>query len=177
LPGSVNLVITSIVYSSPGSATYVVETIDDSLPGSGTVRVTDLAGNFCDQVISLAGDPGGDFFTVTPCRVFDTRGADAPSLVANDERTFFVAGSCEIPASAKSISANVTITDASDDGDLQIFAGGTSPPGTPVIFYRAGQTRANNAIITLGPGGTITVRNDQAAGTVNFILDVNGYFE
>lgn len=177
LPGSVNLEITSIVYSSPGSATYVVETIDDSLPGSGTVRVTDLAGNFCDQVISLPGDPGGDFFTVTPCRVFDTRGADAPSLVANDERTFFVAGLCAIPASAKSISANVTITDASDDGDLQIFAGGSSPPGTPVIFYRAGQTRANNAIISLGPGGTITVRLDQAAGTVNFILDVNGYFE
>lgn len=177
LPGSVNLVITSIVYSGPGSATYVVETIDDSLPGTGTVRVTDFAGNFCDQVVSLAGDPGQGFFTVTPCRTIDTRGADAPALVAGSARTFFVTGDCGIPSSARTLSTNITITQPTADGNLRVDAGGAPPPTTSVINYRAGQTRANNALIRIGPGGTITVYCDQALGTVEFILDVNGYFE
>jgi hypothetical protein len=42
-----------------------------------------------------------------------------------------------------------------------------------------GEARANNAIIALGIGanaGQIAVRND-CSGTVQFILDVSGYFE
>ena len=42
------------------------------------------------------------------------------------------------------------------------------------INFRAGQTRANNAIVPLGTGGTLAV---QSAAPTHFILDVNGYFE
>ena len=43
--------------------------------------------------------------------------------------------------------------------------------------WRPGQTRANNAIVPLGPSGDILVHVDQASsGTVHFIIDVNGYF-
>jgi hypothetical protein len=45
------------------------------------------------------------------------------------------------------------------------------------INYRAGQTRANNAIVPLGLFGDINVVSGQPSGTVHFILDVNGYFE
>jgi len=43
--------------------------------------------------------------------------------------------------------------------------------------WRPGQTRANNAVISLGASGDITVHVDQASGTVHFIIDVNGYFQ
>jgi hypothetical protein len=45
------------------------------------------------------------------------------------------------------------------------------------IDYAAGQTRSNNAIASLNTGGAVTVRCVQASGTVDLILDVNGYFE
>jgi hypothetical protein len=46
------------------------------------------------------------------------------------------------------------------------------------INYRAGRTRANNAVLTLSESGAITVFvGGQTIGTVHFILDVNGYFQ
>jgi hypothetical protein len=49
-------------------------------------------------------------------------------------------------------------------------------PATSVINYQAGQTRANNALLSLGPGG-VAVHCDQPSGTVQLILDVNGYYQ
>jgi len=43
--------------------------------------------------------------------------------------------------------------------------------------YRFGQTRANNAVVNLGPQSDVVVRCVQGNGTVHFILDVTGYFE
>jgi hypothetical protein len=58
-----------------------------------------------------------------------------------------------------------------------LFPGGTSAPQTSTIDYRAGQTRANNAIVLLGAGGDFRVLCSQPSGTVQFIVDVTGYFE
>ncbi|MBI5735761.1 MAG: hypothetical protein HY997_07855, partial [Mycolicibacterium neoaurum] len=46
------------------------------------------------------------------------------------------------------------------------------------ISFRAGRVLANNAVLFLATDatGAIGVQND-AAGPVHFILDVNGYFE
>jgi hypothetical protein len=180
LPGSSNLVISSVSYSGPGSATYTVTKIDPFLPGTGTVRVTDFAGNHCDQAVSIpatASGTGANFFTVTPCRAVDTRLGNGQPVPAGGDQTFFLAGNCGIPVDATSVSVNVTVTQPTASGDLRVFAGSTTPPTTSVINFRAGQTRANNAIIRLGPGGSITVHDDQATGAVHFILDVNGYFQ
>lgn len=121
-----------------------------------------------------------DFYTVTPCRVLDTRLADGPLggpvLAANTERTFVVTGQCGIPLNASAISANLTVTQPTDQGNLRHFPSGTPLPLVSTINYRAGQTRANNAIVVLGPGGDFVVRCAQVSGTTHFILDVNGYF-
>ena len=45
------------------------------------------------------------------------------------------------------------------------------------INFTPGVTRANNAIVLLATnGGTINVKNG-SAGSVHFVLDVNGYFQ
>jgi hypothetical protein len=47
-----------------------------------------------------------------------------------------------------------------------------------VINFNAGQTRANNAIISLGPSGDVTVHCGMGTGgQVDFILDMNGYVQ
>jgi hypothetical protein len=121
------------------------------------------------------------FFTVTPCRVVDTRGPagpyGGPALSANANRSFVVGGQCGIPATAQAVSFNFTITQPTADGGLRAFQGGTPAPFMSTINWRIGQTRANNAVGALGPNGDITVHVDQANGSVHFIADVNGYFQ
>jgi hypothetical protein len=119
-----------------------------------------------------------------PCRVLDTRNAagplGGPALSGSGARRTFnvVAASCGIPSSAKSISVNLTVTQGAAAGSLTAYAGNSVPNGTSSISFAAGANRANNAIVCLSTDGTgsIGVEND-AAGTVHLILDVNGYFQ
>ena len=66
---------------------------------------------------------------------------------------------------------------ATQPGDLRLYAAGTGLPLASTINYSANQTRANNAFVPLGATGQLAVRLDQAAGSVQVILDVNGYVE
>ncbi len=89
-------------------------------------------------------------------------------------REVSIAGVCGIPAEASTIALNVTVTQPATAGNVRLYPAGTAAPGTSTINFGPGQTRANNALVTLGNGG-IAVLND-SAGTVHFIVDVNGYF-
>jgi hypothetical protein len=86
-------------------------------------------------------------------------------------------GQCGIPASATAISLNVTVTGPDVVGHLVVYPEGSPVPGSSTINFRAGQTRANNAIVRLGAAGAIAVVSGQLpGGTVHVIIDVNGYF-
>jgi hypothetical protein len=144
-----------------------------------TATATDPANNTSEfsACISLQAQ----YHTVTPCRVADTRGATGPyggpPLAANGDRTFVVGGQCGIPATAQAVSFNFTITQPTGLGDLRTFPGGGTLPLVSTMNWRPGQTRANNAIVPLGPSGDIVAHVDQASGTVHLIIDVNGYFQ
>jgi Subtilase family len=132
-------------------------------------------------VNSLLPPPG--FFSVAPCRLVDTRdptGAlGGPALQSGAPRVFALAGpKCGVPATATALSVNVTVAGAAAAGNLLLFPAGISAPVASTISFSAGQTRANNSVVKVGSGatGSITVQN-YSAGTVHFILDVNGYFQ
>ena len=123
------------------------------------------------------------FYTLAPCRVFDTRhttgpDAGAPSLAAGEIRAVAVAGKCGVPASARALSLNVTVTGPAAAGSLSLYrADLTIPPLASNINFQAAQTRANNAIVSVAGDGTgIKVMNG-SPGTVDLILDANGYFQ
>jgi hypothetical protein len=67
--------------------------------------------------------------------------------------------------------------DHAADGDLRLYPAGSALPPTSTINYRIGQTRANNAVVSLGAASDLGIQCDQSAGSVHFILDVNGYFQ
>jgi hypothetical protein len=98
-------------------------------------------------------------------------------MAAGASRTFVAANQCNISATARSLSVNATVTRPSADGFLTIYPDGVSQPVVSTINYQAGRTRANNAIVVLGSAGDFVVYCGQASGTVDFILDVNGYFQ
>ncbi len=132
----------------------------------------------------FAGDTSAasGFFSVTPCRIVDTRGFGAPiqggAMAAAAQRTWTLTGVCGVPGSAKAVSANVTITDATAAGMLTFYPGNAFPLGTSTVNYATGQTRANNSMLELATNGSGSVGVANAsAGSVHVILDVNGYFE
>jgi len=122
------------------------------------------------------------FYTLTPCRVFDTRNPTGPyggpALVGGATRVFTIAGQCGVPFTAKAISANVTVTGPAQIGYLELFPTNAFAFGTSTINFSAGQTRANNAIMMLATDGTcrLSVFNGSGSST-HLILDVNGWFE
>jgi RHS repeat-associated protein len=121
-----------------------------------------------------AGSTGGDFFTLTPCRVLDTRDQSAP-LTAGETRTVPLAGVCGIPSSATSVSINITAVDATAQGEMTAWPANEPQPVTSAISYQASLNRANNGILKLGNGALAFYAN-QLSGTVHLIIDVNGYF-
>ncbi len=125
-------------------------------------------------------DQPGDYFTLAPCRVVDTRWPDGPqggpALAANAERTFPLAGTCGIPSTAVAVALNVTAVSPTADGNLQVFAASTAAPASIIVAYRTGSTRADNAVVALGTAGAVTARANQVSGSVHLVLDVVGYF-
>jgi hypothetical protein len=124
---------------------------------------------------------GTAYYTVTPCRIADTRNPNGPSggpaLAANTTRTFPVSSLCGIPASATAVAVNLAVFIPSNDGDLRVYPAGASVPLASAINFRPGVVRANNAIVPLGAGGMISVQCDMPSGATNFFFDVFGYFQ
>jgi hypothetical protein len=117
------------------------------------------------------------FYSVTPCRLVDTRSTSAPALAAGQRRVFTVAGNCGVPASADAVAFNATVTGPTAGGYLRLTPGnGLSESST--ANFSAGQTRANNCVVQLASDGTGSVAvTNGSQGTVNLILDVTGYFQ
>jgi hypothetical protein len=121
-----------------------------------------------------------DFHTSAPCRLVDTRTAAGPNgsppLLPGQVRSFLLAGSCGIPVTAKALSVNLTVVDPASAGSLSVFPAGETPPVVSAISFPAGITRSNNALIPLSAGGAIDVFANTGA-MVDFVIDVNGWFE
>ena len=130
--------------------------------------------------VTVLPEAGAGFYSVTPCRVLDTRLGGSGALGSGAVRAIDVAGSgCGIPAGAEAISANVTVVSPTGSGFLAIFPGNYPMPATSTINFRANQVRANNAILPLASDGTGTLAAAASlsdGGSVHLLIDVNGYF-
>jgi pseudomonalisin len=117
------------------------------------------------------------FYTVPPCRVFDTR--QSASLAALTTTAFQVTGACGIPSTAQVVSANLTIVAPTNGGYLTLFPAGAALPPTSTLNFRPGQTRANIAMTALGAAGQVDVYVGMSGtgGSTNVLLDVNGYYQ
>ena len=177
---------TTAVGLAAGTATF--SNLLVNLAGQGYVLQFSRTGIVSTRSRTFRVDPGCkgpfDFFTLTPCRVADTRDAPgiwgAPALAANGIRTFPIAGRCGIPITARSVAANVTVVNPTATGHLTLFPAGYPVPLASTINFRAGRVRNNNAVISLGDGGDVGVQCTMPPGPgsgTDFLIDVFGYFE
>jgi len=143
-------------------------------------QVTISAARTCGAAFIPQTSSGGlGFYSVTPCRMLDTRLTTGP-LLSGARQAFRLAEICGIPAAATSLSVNVTTAGATGGGDLVLWPGDLSKPGTTVISFLPATARANNAILALARDGSGFVAAEASVagnGSVHLIIDVNGYFQ
>jgi uncharacterized repeat protein (TIGR01451 family) len=186
--GSVTLTIHATIKATVALGTTIANqgTVHYDADGNGTNDATVLTDDpgvpgADDATSFLVVSPAMAFYTVTPCRLLDTRTVDGtfggPALTAGTDRVFPLFGRCGIPATARAISVNLTVTQSTAAGNLRLYPAGTTMPLASSLNYGAGQTRASNAVVPLNGLGELAVRCNQPAGTAHLILDVNGYFE
>jgi hypothetical protein len=123
-----------------------------------------------------------EFFTLTPCRLLDTRNPNGdyggPVFKAGFPRSFLLASRCGIPNNAVAVSVNVTVVSPTGSGYFRLFSPDEGEPDTSTISFSNGQTRGNNAILrlTLNLYQGFTAVPVMANGTAHLVMDVNGYF-
>jgi hypothetical protein len=126
--------------------------------------------------------PEGDFYTVAPCRLLDTRtqqGGGTPVQHGTARVLDVVAVThCGVSPLATAVALNVTVTQPTGTGYLQVYpASLAQPPATSTLNYTANVTRANNALTQLSSDGKIKLRPIlQSAGSTHLIVDVVGFF-
>ena len=142
---------------------------------AGSVHViADIVGWYDD------GSGQGDLFTgITPVRLLDSRtstGGFNGRLGAGEGnvRSLPVKGG-SVPATATAVVMNLTATGGSANSFLQVFPTGTTRPNSSNLNFATGQTIPNLVTVPIGTDGKVNFFN--AAGTVDVVADVVGYFD
>jgi hypothetical protein len=119
-----------------------------------------------------------DFYTLTPCRIYDSRAPGLLPLSPGEVRVVSPrAKGCLVGYGARALALNVTATGATAAGNVRAYPAYSPVPSVSVVNYGPGLTRAGSAVIGLSPEGDLAVLASQASGTVHVVLDVVGYFE
>lgn len=127
-----------------------------------------------ERIVRITGStPGASFFTITPCRVLDTRNAPGVPLDPANPKIVQLAGACGIPLEAAAVAGNLTVVDPPGAGVLQLYpAGATTDAST--LNYKTGLTRANNFNLGLSGSGQLALA--VAPAPTHAIVDVSGYY-
>lgn len=128
----------------------------------------------------VGGANAGDAGTLVPMaaqRFLDTRnaiGAPAARIGPSSGLAVQVTGRGGIPAGASAVVANVTAVNPEGSGFITAYAGDPRP-NTSHLNYVTGQDRANLALISLAPDGSLSLYNGSKT-SVDLVVDITGYF-
>lgn len=171
-------------YSNNSTAVANAAIVPAGTNGAINVYVTDAT----DVILDVNGyfapplSTGLQFYSVTPCRLVDTRvtpfqsGFGPPSMSAGMTRTFPIPtnSACGIPATASAYSLNVTAIPQKTLGFLSIWPTGEPLPNVSTLnVYNPGTVVANAAIVPAGTNGAI---NTYVTDATDLVIDIDGYF-
>ncbi len=146
---------------SAGGIVHVVatDTLGSSSPSSGSAYLY---------------VPLSDYVPITPFRLFDTRGGAPFGPATTRPVQVTGAGTPPIPTGAVAVVLNVTEVNGSAGSLLTVYPMGTPKPNASNLNFGPGTVTPNLVTATLGQNGMLEIFN--AAGTVNVVADVEGYF-
>ena len=151
----------------------------------GTVSAVYIAsgGATVDLVLDISGyftATGGYLYnTLQPTRILDSRsdkGVVGP-FAANKARTLQVSGHAGVPAGARAITANLTVTGQTYGGFAAVGPSIDSSTNYSNLNFPVGDARANGVTVPLAGKGSLQLIYVAPAGrTAEMILDISGYY-
>jgi hypothetical protein len=167
-----NLTADSFTFITPpgppaGGVEHVVAT--DSL---GSSSATSAASGFLYIPLS-------DYTPLSPFRILDTRGPPQNRIGQNATRIVQVTGvlgtgTTPVPSNAVAVVINVTEVNGTAGSLLTVYPTGTPQPKASNLNFAAGTVTPNLVTVTLGGSGQVSIYN--SLGSVNVLVDVEGYF-
>ncbi len=195
--GSKILVVAGSAYVGPVAESYLYDPTQNTWmdlaawPGSsvqdsltltdGSVLALDGSGSLYRILPTTPGTPiASTYHALTPTRLLDTRinqgitGALRSHLAAS----FQVTGDV-VPAGARAVTGNLTVTQQSSLGFLYIGPNKADSPTSSTLNFPKGDDRANAVTVSLSPDGQlwVTYAAPTLGPTAHVIFDVTGYFE
>ncbi|WP_407836354.1 PKD domain-containing protein [Streptomyces sp. DSM 116496] len=137
----------------------------------GVDLIADITGYFTQSAAS-------GYTGISPERHVDTReglGTRKGQIPGYGTITTKIAGNRGVPAGAKAVALNVTVTNPRSDGHLTVFPAGKAAPNASNLNFTTGQTIANSVIVPVGTDGKISIRNG-GWNPADVIVDVVGYY-
>jgi len=138
----------------------------------------------------LVGTVAGPFknFTVTPCRLVDTRLAGG-AIPANGFRSFLATGAlggqggvanCNIPSAfAKAVYINVVAVGPAGPGHLTVHPYPSPVPIASTLNFSTGQTIANGVMVPICDANTSVCAADftvtMGPAAAHLVIDISGY--
>jgi hypothetical protein len=175
VPASVNIT------TGLSSANFTVTTSTVSVTSPALITAM-FGGNSQSFPLILTPSAGLAFYSLTPCRIADTRAGfgfsgyfGPPSLVADATRSFPVQQSaCGVPDTAQAYSLNITVMPHGTSlGYLTAWPTGLTAPSVSTVNSPNGFVVANAAIVSAGTSGAISVL---ASDDTDVLIDIDGYF-
>ena len=142
---------------------------------------------FASQQIDVIADvegyfmpgPGVEFTATSPVRVLDSRDGTGVSdrhpgpLGRGQVLVLHIAGTNGIPADARAVLLNVTVTDADGRGFVTVYPCGRPRPLASNLNFVHGVDRANLVKVRIGDGGNVCFF---AKESTQLVADLDGWF-
>lgn len=173
---------------SSGRLSYSPEKVNTSVSAQvalgtdGKLSIDNTTGGATlDLVVNVQGyftpsNPGGGF-TPTTGRLADTR--TGASITSGSSVAVQVAGIQSVPTvEAGLVAAALTVTTVNQDtrdASAKVWADGAAEPGVTTTFSENGSIQTTTVIAPVGKNGVVRIKN-QGAGTVNYVVDLQGYY-
>lgn len=123
---------------------------------------------------SAAPNVSGEYHSVTPARILDTRSTTAVGTAASI--SVQVTGRGGVPATGVlAVVMNVTAAAPTAGGYLSVWPTGEAQPEVSSLNFVPGQTVPNLVTVKVGATGAVSIFN--AAGQTHVLADVVGYYD
>ncbi len=144
-------------------------------------RQTAINGGFERYLYDGAGEriarltsptPGAGFYTITPCRLLDTRLSPGTPVDPSSPLTVQVGGNCGVAPDATGMVGNLAVVPGAGGGYFKLVPKGTNPLFSTLTF-KPNVIRSNNVDVGLSGNGQLTLSSSYPA---HGILDTTGYY-
>ena len=159
--------------AAPAAGTYTVKISIKAAGGGAQLDFNNKAATFAVRI-------GGTYVPVEPVRLLDTRKGTGLTghFVSKTPRSFHVAGTGPVPATAIAVTGTLTVTGQTSAGYVTLGPTVAATPAFSTINFPKGDNRANGVTVALATNGTLSAVfvGGSKTSTTELLFDVTGYF-